>query len=373
MTLSGREYERRHALLREAMRQQGYRCLLVTGSGDHQERGALRYLTGHNLWDRWAYCVFPLEGEPVAVLLTVSQRFYAEALGIVHDVRQHSSPIAEVTRIISERTHGQSQRIGVVGLNEILRVADYQHLCAELPHLQFEDATALLLAVRATKSDEEVAAIAGAARIADAGYRRFREDLAPGKTEWELNGEVQGIFFSHGVFDTLPLTFHGHGDPYLHVPLNRPYLAGEWVTYSAEIPSDEGYWVELARMFSLGEPSPGIRHQVESLHRAHLAAAKEIRPGARACDVVALVHELLQSDGYHTGIWAGHGIGLDIVESPLLVRTDETVLQENMVVSLHPHVLNADETVGCYVADTLVVTKAGGRALSEIPLEFFIV
>ena len=366
------EYERRHNLLREAMGQQGYSCLLVTGSGDHEERGSLRYLTGHSLWDRWAYCVFPLESEPVAVLLTVSQRFYAEALGIVRDVRQHPSPIAEVIRILSEQTQGQKQRMGVVGLDEILRVADYRQLCAELPHLQFEDATALMLAVRAEKSAEEVAAFAETAHIADAGYRRFQELLAPGKTEWELNGEVQQVVFSLGAFDTMPLTLHGQGEPYLHGPRNRPYASGEWLTYSIEIPSQEGYWVELARMFSLGEPAPEIRHQVESLHRAHLAAAKELRPGVRACDVARLVEELLQTDGYHTGIWAGHAIGLDIVESPLLLRTDETVLRENTVVALHPHVLNADNTVGSYVADTLLVTQAGGQPLSEIPLEFFI-
>ena len=67
----------RLAAVHQQMADRGLQALIAYGLGDHGLRGHVRYLSGHNLWDRGAYCVVFPGREPILVLHTVSQRFWA--------------------------------------------------------------------------------------------------------------------------------------------------------------------------------------------------------------------------------------------------------------------------------------------------------
>ena len=46
-------------------------------------------------------------------------------------------------------------------------------------------------------------------------------------------------------------------------------------------------------------------------------------------------------------------------------------LRENMVVSMHPHAITADERQCLYMQDTWLVTSDGGVPFSDVPLRIF--
>jgi Xaa-Pro aminopeptidase len=362
------EYAERHAAVQDLMRREGWSHLLVVGRGDHGQRGHILYLTGHKIWDRWAYLLLGERSGPTLVLLTESQRFWASRLQVVSDVRRDPAPIELVVKILKERLGPDDTRLGVVGLDTIMSVADYRRLVAAFPSLAIDDASEAVERIEARKTASELQAVDGAARIADAGYRRLLQEVGPGKTEWELNAVVQHELFRLGAFDTMPLTLQRAGEPYLQVPQDRPYAAGVTMSFSLEAPSADGYWIELARMISLGEPDAETRAQVDALHEAHRAAASALRPGVLAGEIASIVEETVARRGYRTGIWLGHGIGLDLPAWPPLVVGDMTRIERDWVIAMHPHLIDKAGQRGAYVADTYVVTADGARALSTIPL-----
>ena len=54
----------------------------------------------------------------------------------------------------------------------------------------------------------------------------------------------------------------------------------------------------------------------------------------------------------------GHSIGMTMIEHPRIGEGNETVLRENMVVSMHPHAFTQDERTCLYMQDTWLVTAA---------------
>jgi Xaa-Pro aminopeptidase len=364
----------RLSAVQHELRLRGLAALLVVGSGDHGTRGHIRYLTGHSLWDRAGYCVVAPAGEPTLVLLTVSQRFWARRLGHVEDVRFAPAPIEEVASLLRPLLESSDgNMVGIAGFADAMSASDHCALTAALPEAQFIDATDILQRLEAIKDPDEQTSLQRAARVADAGFRLVDDVLRPGSGEWEVNGAVQRELFAGGAFDTLPLTMHRRGEPYLCVPQEREYWAGELASYSIEIPSPDGYWVELARMFSLGEPDPTALDGVELLHSVHLELSDLLRPGARVGDLADAAARMVNGTGYRLGHWLGHGIGLNLPDWPPILAGEETIVTEGMVFAIHPHVIGPRDELGLYVSDTFIVEASSARPLSTLPLELHVV
>ncbi len=60
----------------------------------------------------------------------------------------------------------------------------------------------------------------------------------------------------------------------------------------------------------------------------------------------------------------GHGLGMQLTEQPSLAAFDDTVLQENMVLTLEPS-LSYGSGLMMVHEENIVVTPSGGRLLTE--------
>ena len=69
------------------------------------------------------------------------------------------------------------------------------------------------------------------------------------------------------------------------------------------------------------------------------AAKSALRPGATAHDAHRAVSQGFTDRGYHLGHVTGHSIGMTMIEFPKIGEGVETELRENMVFSMHPHVI----------------------------------
>ena len=67
----------------------------------------------------------------------------------------------------------------------------------------------------------------------------------------------------------------------------------------------------------------------------------------------------------------GHSIDMIMVAHPRIGEGNETVLEENMIISIHPHVVTADDTACLYMQETFRVTADGGEQLSSVPIVAF--
>jgi Xaa-Pro aminopeptidase len=96
-----------------------------------------------------------------------------------------------------------------------------------------------------------------------------------------------------------------------------------------------------------------------------------LRPGATAHDAHRAVSKGFTDRGYHLGHVTGHSIGMTMIEHPKIGEGVDTELQENMVFSMHPHVIAENGTDCLYMQDTWLVTADGGEPLAGLPMRIY--
>jgi Xaa-Pro aminopeptidase len=84
-----------------------------------------------------------------------------------------------------------------------------------------------------------------------------------------------------------------------------------------------GYYSDMTRTVCRGEPSPEVSEMFDAVLEAQVLAASRIRPGVSGADVHQEVVDLFTSKGYESGSRGfihnlGHGVGLEVHESPSL-------------------------------------------------------
>ena len=60
-----------------------------------------------------------------------------------------------------------------------------------------------------------------------------------------------------------------------------------------------------------------------------------------------------------------------MIEHPAIGAKSEIALEENMIFSLHPQVVDQDGKVCLYTQDTYRIGKNEGECLADVPWQFF--
>lgn len=365
----------RVAAIRDAMEQEGYDALVVAGRGVISQYGFLEYLTGYSPVVRAAYAVLGREGDVAFVAPTAADGWYARRVAGLDDIRvagqgdvfsDYDDLATGVVSVLAERgaTDG---RIGVVGLRHIVSVADHERLRAALPDAQLIDATALVAAVKAVKTEEELVEVRRSGAVADAGFEAGLERLRPGATGWEVSAAIEQAARAGGARGEI-LVFVS-ADPYfLARPDVRPFAEGDLVTVYVELVGPTGYWVEHARLVALGALDDGRAALAEATLEAAATAESLLRAGNRAGDVARGIDNVVACHDLRSGIWHGHGVGVDH-DAPVITVADATPLVERMVVSIHPNFSDAGETAGASIATTYIVGAGDPEPVSRVPKE----
>jgi Xaa-Pro aminopeptidase len=100
----------------------------------------------------------------------------------------------------------------------------------------------------------------------------------------------------------------------------------------------DGYCSDGTRTFATGDPGEEAREVYDLVLAAQLAALAAIRVGASGREVDAVAREMIAEAGHgdHFGHGLGHGVGLEVHESPRLGITSEDELREGNAVTVEP-------------------------------------
>jgi Xaa-Pro aminopeptidase len=143
-------------------------------------------------------------------------------------------------------------------------------------------------------------------------------------------------------------------------------------------------WADMARTFVVGEPLPehaDLLAEIEMLSLRALTEAKEaVHPGVTGRELFDATCELFESAGYPTQrtsgpdeeegfLWSlGHGVGLDVHESPGLGLAGRDPLVVGDVVAIEPGL--SKQGIGAVVfEDLVVVTEEGCEVLTDFPYD----
>jgi len=135
-----------------------------------------------------------------------------------------------------------------------------------------------------------------------------------------------------------------------------------------------GYFGDITRTVVRGRASEGVRRLYDTVLRGQKLAFQKVRAGVPTADVHRAVQEFFVQQGYKTGKrhgrmegffhGTGHGLGLEIHESPRMGSTSTGELKPGHVVTVEPGLYYPD-LGGVRLEDVALVTNNGARNLTR--------
>ncbi len=130
----------------------------------------------------------------------------------------------------------------------------------------------------------------------------------------------------------------------------------------------EGYCSDMTRTVHLGKPSAKERDTYHAVLEAQESAVAAVSGGARCGDVDEAARSVLRNAGLGEAFShsTGHGVGLEIHESPRIGAGQTARLSPGMVITIEPGVYLPGE-FGIRIEDMVAVTRSGGEVLTPAP------
>lgn len=126
----------------------------------------------------------------------------------------------------------------------------------------------------------------------------------------------------------------------------------------------EGYTADLTRTIFLGKPKKEHQDAYEAIQKAHKASYKEAKPGNKTSKVHKAAEKALGKRNKYFIHSVGHGIGLEIHESPSVGPGSKDILKEGMVITIEPGIYYPNK-FGIRLEDDLVIIKKGASFLTS--------
>lgn len=244
-----------------------------------------------------------------------------------------------------------------------MAAAHYVELRKLLPKATFVDAEPLLWELRVIKSPEEIRRIRKAAQATDAAVDAAYAACHEGMTELEFQRILKQTMVQEGTDHGWSSVAFGPKGATLVMATEERLAPGQVVRMDA-CARYQGYISDISRVRVFGEPSDEIKRAHDAIYRANRMLAETARPGVRCCDLYEMVMKHFSETGYKSlSPQAGHGIGKDAHEPPMLAGWNETVLEPNMVVVFEPTMRLAG--VGSFnIEDMVLITEDGNEPLT---------
>ena len=362
------DVQRRYRRVREAAARDELDAVLVCATEYTGFEGAMFYLSGFRILHRYAYVLLPLDEPPTNVFPGEGRWVGDHSEGWVQDRVFADTPGKWIAQRIAERGW---KRVGVYGMDLVMPVRDYVALPQERM-VRWDEGFDL---ARAVKSEAELESVRESMRINEAGVFAVVDAWRPGATEAELMAAAEDAFVRRGTrrltMDMVLTGPHGAALPEMRLPDETRRIAeDDMLIYGLEVAGPGGHWVEFSRPICGGEPSDESRRMMEAYREYHEICRHAMRAGATAREVHRAVAKPFTDRGWKLGHVTGHSIGMTMIEYPRIGDAFDVELKENMVCSMHPHVISADERTCLYFQDTWHVQADGALPLSDTAVDF---
>lgn len=224
--------------------------------------------------------------------------------------------------------------------------------------------------IRSVKDDGEIDAIIRAVRCSDLAFSSLIPNISRGMTEREAAALLEYEMARRGsrapAFATIAASdVRGampHAEPQdIEIPDNCLMT----FDFGATV---DGYMSDITRTIHIGDPCHELKELWELVFEVQQKCISEAKAGMTCRELDEYQRSLFETRGMDKYIMhsLGHGVGLAIHESPTVSKRSDTVLSENMIITVEPG-LYIKDLGGVRIEDTVLITKDGARALTRAP------
>jgi Xaa-Pro aminopeptidase len=231
--------------------------------------------------------------------------------------------------------------------------------------------------LRQVKDEQERARIVAAQASADAAFDAvvLGGGLRSGVSERDIAIALESAMREAGAdgaaFDPIVGFGQDTAEPH-HRATDRPLERGDLVTLDFGSVVD-GYRSDMTRTVSFGEPGSRAREIHALVAAAQVAGVEAVGDGVLASEVDAASRRVIAAAGLGDAFShpVGHGVGLEIHESPIMRETCGTALRTGAVVTVEPGVY-LPGVGGVRIEDMVEVTPDGRRVLPRTSKELIV-
>lgn len=387
------EIDARIAAIQRALQRAGCDGLFVV------QRADLFYFSGTA---QNAFLFIPADNHPLLFVRQFLPRARAES-GLENIIGIQS--VKEIPRYLVDHC-GRLPSVLACEL-DILPVNDYRFYENLFQHPRMVDGSEMVLNVRQTKSSWEIRQMRMTAEMTSSTFEYMRSVIEPGLTEIEFAGlfETHARKMGHGghlrirhhltegypwhvlsgksgaMVGLLDSPASGEGtSPAFPVGAGPKHLAaGEPVMVDLGSVKN-GYHMDETRMYAIDSMPAKAADACQAAIEIHDSvldlAAPGVTTGALFEHAVAGAAALGYQDsflglpGYRVS-FIGHGIGIELIEPPIIARGKKIPLKAGMTLALEPKFVFENEfCVG--IESVFEVTDSGTRLISRVPVDFFV-
>ncbi|TIU44242.1 MAG: aminopeptidase P family protein [Mesorhizobium sp.] len=366
---SQQEFDRRKGAIQCEMQRRNVSLVLL----DQPE--TIFHFVGYAMSEGYhQFCAIPASGDPIMVLRSVDegtcQGFSCLPNQNIVGFQDWESPTE--TLLGALRKNGLDfSRIGIDRNSYNLTLLRFEGLKAALNGASFTDFSDFLIAFRAEKSPEEIEMLKRSSTIADDAITELLKEIQSGFSA----RECVAIASKHAIrlggdLGIVGVVTRAIDDTKMHAIVDDVPLEEGALLHVELIPQFQGYSSRIMRPVYFGDAPAHLNQTADDIVSIQDRQFAAMRPGVEACEVDAIVREGMLKAGLKDSYRNISGYSLGYYQhftcrssdfSYTFRPNDRWKLRENMVFHMY--------TVGKGLAfsETVVVTKDGGKRLTQTP------
>lgn len=226
----------------------------------------------------------------------------------------------------------------------------------------------ILTEMRAVKTEGEIQKIKNAQALTDSAFEHILHYIRVGNTENDVATELDFFMRKNGAqgcaFKTISVSGKKSSLPHGE-PGNVPLTLNSFLTmdFGARL---DGYCSDMTRTVVLGRADEEMKRIYGIVLDAQQAAISKIRAGVLGCEVDAAARDIIAENGFGKcfGHSTGHGLGIEVHESPSFSPNFKEPIPENSVLSIEPGIY-IENKYGVRIEDIAVVGKTCAENLTK--------
>lgn len=348
------------------------------------------------------FLYIPAEGEPLLLIKRYMPRARGESsIKQIIEIKSVKELPQRIADFYGNLPHTLGFELDVVPVN------DFNFYCRLFPGQECVDASHLIHKVRMIKSDWDIEQMEKAAELSCRTFEYISENIRAGYTEMEFAGmfETFARKLGHGAklrarnYQTEAYPWHilsGESGGMVGV-LDSPF-SGEGTSLafpsgagSRKLAPNEpilidlgtvlnGYHSDETRMFAIDSMPKKAFDACQASIEIHNEVLDRVKPGISLEELFHISVVKARSLGYEESYlgppgykvtFIGHGIGLELVEEPIIAAKKKDLLQPGMTFALEPK-LTFENEFAAGIESVFLVTETGHRLLSKAPVKVFV-
>lgn len=241
---------------------------------------------------------------------------------------------------------------------------------------RFIETNDVSLKVRTVKDEYELELMRQAQSITDNAFDHILGFIKPGRTEREIQLELDSYMLTHGAnslsFPSIVASGKNGASPHALVS-DKQIETAECIVLDFGA-RRAGYCSDMTRTVFVGKPSLDMRRAWDTLRRANETVEEKLSCNMTGSEAHALAESILAEGGFagRMGHGLGHGVGVQVHELPVLSPRNEEALVCGNVVTVEPGIYIPSK-FGMRLEDCGVITEHGYEPFTQSTHEMVVI